>query len=315
MAVICLFMGTKISDNVFIKPLFCKSFVCYAILTIFAFAFKEFEMYRFRKIALLFLGLFFCMNIPCKALDVYQFINARTAAMGDCVSVLPAFANPSGYAFCELRQVSLHYLNRYGIKELSTYAGSFNFPNSYLNVGAYISRYGFKAYNENLFSVNLYRKLSSFLALGVRVNYLNIHYSDTEPNKSLFTADIGVLARPADKLTLSVLAVNPFLVKMKSDSKKMEIPVVLSLGASYEILPALLMCAEVEKDFSYPVVCKVGMEYLPIRQLSLRAGMYGKPFTPSFGVGLQLSFFSLDLAFSRHPVLGFRSSCDVSFSF
>lgn len=272
-------------------------------------------MRHFWKDITFFIGLFICTNIPCKALDVYQFVNSRAGAMGDCVSVLPGFANPSGCAFDETRFVSLHYLNRYGIKELSTYAGSFNFPNKYLNVGAYVSRYGFKAYNETLASVNLYRKLSSFLALGVRVNYLNIHYSATDPNKSLFTADIGVIARPVDKLTLSVLAINPFVVKLKSDSRKMEMPVALSLGASYEVLPVLLMCAEVEKDFSCPVVCKVGMEYVPVSQLSLRAGMYGKPFTPSFGVGLNLSFFTLDLAFSRHPVLGFRSSCDVAFSF
>lgn len=250
-----------------------------------------------------------------KALDVYHFVDTRAYSMGNSLSALPGFANPAGYVFTDVRTASIQYMNRYGIKELSTYAGTFNFSNKYLNVGAYISRYGFRSYHETLFSLNIYRKLSSYIGLGIRANYMNLHHSERESNKSLLTADIGLSAQPLKNLVLSVLAVNPFCINLKIDERKMEVPVILSVGASYRLSDSFLVVAEVEKDFAYSVLGKLGMEYNPIKQLNIRIGVYGKPFTPSFGVGVRLSSFTLDLAFNRHPVLGFCSCCGLSFNY
>lgn len=253
----------------------------------------------------------------CKALDVYHFIDSEACAMGGCLSALPGFANPAGYVFDDAsgRVVSLQYANRYGVKELSTYAGMFNFPNKYLNAGIYVSRYGFRSYNETLASINAYRSLSSWMGLGVRVSYLHLHHSESASDRSLVTADIGIRLKPTERLVLSVLAVNPFCIEMKADGQKMEVPVILSVGGNYLFSDTFSTVVEVEKDFAYPVVCRCGMEYVPIEELSIRAGMYGKPFTPTFGLGLKLASFSIDLAFDRHPVLGFRSFCGLSFNY
>lgn len=266
-------------------------------------------------ISILYFTVSFFFN-TCKALDVYHFIDTRAYSMGNCLSVLPGFANPAGYVFAsDNRKVSLQYVNRYGIKELSTYAGTFNFPNKYLNIGVYMSRYGFKAYHETLSSFNMYRKLSSYIGLGIRVNYMNLHYSDRESNKSLLTADIGLLVQPLEHFILSVLAINPFCIDLKVNGRKIEVPIILSVGASYQLSDSFLVVAEVEKDFVYPVLVKLGMEYNPVKQLNIRVGMYGKPFTPTFGVGVKLSSFSFDLAFNKHPVLGFCSCCGLSFNY
>ena len=71
----------------------------------------------------------------CKALDVYQYIDAKAYSMGNTLSVLPGFANPASCSFTTVRSASLQYVNRYGVKELSTYAGLINLPNKYLNTG------------------------------------------------------------------------------------------------------------------------------------------------------------------------------------
>ena len=148
-----------------------------------------------------------------------------------------------------------------------------------------------------------------------RINYLNLHYSDKETNKSLVTGDIGVYIKPIKHLILSVLAVNPLRTGIKVGKNKYDTSIILSVGVSYEIAKYFLVTGELEKDFLYPAIVKLGMEYIPIKQLSIRAGMYAKPFTPSFGLGINISPFVIDLAFNRHPVLGFYSCCGLLFNF
>lgn len=263
------------------------------------------------------LSILFSWGVCVSAKDGYQFVDAKANALGGCSAVLPGFLNPSLYVFfpSEGRIASLQYRNKYAMKEFSTYAGMFNFPNRYLNAGLYISRYGFKAYHETMVSLHAYRQLSKHLSLGVRVDYLNLHYSPSESNKSAVTADLFLSAQPVDNLFLSLVAMNPIAVDVKVGEDKLEIPIILALGARYMFQQKFGVQVELEKDFSHPLVGKLGLEYIPIRQLSIRAGIYGKPFTPSFGIGLQLSPFLLDVSFSRHPVLGFCSSCGLSFRY
>jgi hypothetical protein len=264
--------------------------------------------------ALLFTIIFVPFN-TCKAFDSDRFINARAYSMGNTSSVLPGFTNPASYGFLPSRFLSLEYMNRYGIKELSSFAATVNYPNPYLNSGMYVSRYGFDAYNETLFSLNFYKTLSKVISLGVRMNYMGIHYSEKEPDAGTLTGDVGVLMHPSDYLNLSLLITNPLRTEIQMGEESAQLPNVLKMGISFQPEEMFLLTAEVEKDFALPVIYKFGMEYSPIKELSLRVGMWRKPFTPSFGMGLNLNPFIVNLAFSSHPVLGFNSCCALQFNF
>jgi hypothetical protein len=187
--------------------------------------------------------------------------------------------------------------------------------NHYLNTGLYISKYGFDAYNETMVGLNFYKQLSKLICLGVRMNYSGIHYSDDEPDVAAFTGDIGVLIRPADILNISLLIVNPLRTELKMGEEIAQLPNILTMGVSFQPEELFLLTAEIEKDFALPAIYKFGIEYEPIKELSVRAGMWTKPFTPSFGVGLNLQPFTLNMAFSKHPVLGFNSCCGLQFNF
>lgn len=244
-----------------------------------------------------------------------RYLDARTYAMGNTASVLPGFCNPASSAFLSTKYLSLQYTNKYGLKELSSFAGIVNYPNSYLNTSFYLSRYGFDIYNETLISLNVYKQLSKRLALGLRTNYINIHYSDKEPNTGILTADIGMLISLSNSVNISFMITNPLRTQIKMGDEKHSLPNNLVMGVSYQLDKTFLLTSEIEKDYELPALYKVGFEYSPIDQLSIRGGMWTKPFTPSFGVGLKLKPFIVDLAFSRHPVLGFHSNCGLLFNF
>lgn len=252
----------------------------------------------------------------CLATDVSHFADARAYSMGNILSVLPGFANPASFGFEFSRSFSLQYTNRYGLKELSTFAGTLNYPNKYLNAGLYVSRFGLGEYHETWIGTHFYKRLTSYLSLGIRVNYFNLHYSDKESPASAFTGDIGLLIIPFEPLSLSVLAINPMCSGWKDGKgEKENLPALFMWGVSYRFSDAFLITSEVEKELKYKPVVKVGFEYEPLEELSVRIGMFTAPFTPSFGVGLHLKPFKLDLAFSKHPVLGFRSCCGIQFDF
>lgn len=258
----------------------------------------------------------FSLIFHCSAIDLFTVYDARSYSMGNVQSVLPGFTNPASFGFTSAsRYFSLQYINRYGIKELSTWSGAINFPNKYLNTGFFISRYGMKAFHETFSGLNMYRRLSDRISLGIRISYLNIHYSDKEPNKSAFSADIGLLVSVLEQLKLSVLVINPFCLRMKIGNTKEKLPSVIFVGACYELLQSLMLTGEIEKNFVLPVSCKLGFEYIPIKELSVRAGFFTSPLTPTFGVGVRLLPFTIDLAFSKYSVLGFQSSCSLKFNF
>lgn len=260
--------------------------------------------------------LFLNLVSDIRAIEITDRTDARSYAMGNLQSVLPGFINPSSYGFTSsFRHFSLQYTNRFGIKELSTWTAGINYPNKFLNTGLIVSRYGMKAYHETFAGLNVYKKLSGYISLGVRINYLNIHYSAKESNRSVFTADIGMYLPVSDCFTFSLLAVNPLFIRMKTENTKEKLPSALSIGVSYQPIETFILTGEIEKNFVLPVSCKLGFEYTPVKELSMRAGLFTSPLTPTFGVGLHLSFFTVDVAFGKQSVLGFQSRCAIQFEF
>lgn len=242
-------------------------------------------------------------------------MNARAYSMGNTASLLSGFYNPAGNVFSPTRSVALEYINKYGLKELSSYAGIVNYPNDYLNGSVYVSRYGFDLYHETSVDINVYKLLSKRIALGVRMNYYNVYYSDKEPSANSITADVGMLISIKQDVNISLMVTNPLRTQIKINEDKQSLPNKLLMGISYQPDPIFLLTTEVEKDFELPVIYKMGIEYVPIKQLSLRAGMWCKPFTPTFGVGVHVQPFVVDIAFTRHPVLGFQSCCGIQYNF
>ncbi|MGN0036920.1 MAG: hypothetical protein ACI36X_06880 [Bacteroidaceae bacterium] len=267
---------------------------------------------------LLFLSVWFLLKAEvCFGFVGSLLVDARSAGMGGCAVATSPWANPSLYVFVpdESRCATLQYLNRYGVKEMSTYAGMVNFSNRLLPVGGVVSRYGFRAYSETMCALHVYRALSPYVSLGVRADYFCIHQAGVESNKSVFTADVFISTQPVQNLLITVGAFNPVASSYQAGGRRIRLPMVLTVGMDYRVTSSFRLTGQVEKDFSQPFVGRVGMEYQPLEALCVRLGMQAKPFVPSVGVGVHLSAFSLDIACTRHPVLGFSTSCGLSFHY
>lgn len=101
-------------------------------------------------------------------------------------------------------------------------------------------------------------------------------------------------------------------MKGKTDEK---LPVSAAVGVSYQPLSTLLLTVEVEKSTDTQLWFKAAGEYSPIPLLDLRMGVYGAPFSPTFGVGLNLSSFTVHAGAMWHTDLGPSVMCGLDYTF
>lgn len=262
-----------------------------------------------------FVYLLFHIPLNNNAIDIYRYITAKAAALGECYSIADGLSNPALYAFETQRKIHLNYCNRYGIKELATFSATFNYPNRYLDAAFIACRYGFDAYNETLLGINVYKALNTKIALGIRINYLLINYADWKNPLGVFTSDVGLLTHPVDKLYLSLLAINPLRTSLAIHQETMSLPSIFLVGMKYNFSKALYGVAELEKDIRYDILLKLGLAYQAFEQISFYIGGYTQPFTPTFGVGWNYKHWNANIGFKRHPVLGIQYLCGLNFDF
>ncbi len=250
-----------------------------------------------------------------RADDITSFVDIRVYSMGKITTALSTAANPAGLALERPRGATIGYVNRFSLKELSTYAASVNLPAKPMDFTIYASRYGMDAYNENKASIAVSRKLNEWFALGVRLNYHLLQMAESINNIHALTADIGMLIKPLDILTLGVVINNPVRKGIVKGNKDEKLPASFAVGATCQPLQTLLLTIEVEKNTQEDPWIKFGAEYSPIDVLDLRIGCLGAPFTPTFGIGLHLARFTIDAGAKWHARLGPELLCGLGYSF
>lgn len=253
--------------------------------------------------------------LKVSAEDLFSYADIRSYSMGMTYAAVCSPGNPSAYSFAGKSVVNLNYINRFGMKELSTYSCFANINSRKINIGAYISRFGMNSYNENKFSLYVHRQLSEYISLGIRINYLLWQMHSRENNVHAVTADIGMLIKPTEKLTIGIVINNPVkkgIIKGKSMDK---LPVLIATGVSYKPVSTVLLTFDVEKSLSEKTYYKLGTEYRPIPEFAVRLGIYGRPFIPTFGLRVDLKQFELNIGAKYHSELGLEYLCGLGYSF
>lgn len=249
------------------------------------------------------------------AADNYAISDARSAAIGFASVSLASIDNPGGISLQSESFAGLHYENPYGIKELSKATAVAAFKNRWLDAGLVVSKFGYEKYGETRFAVNFSKKLFAGTSLGIRLNYLSILLSAEEGDKSVMSADVGMLVSPVEKLRIGIEIQNVMRTSYRTLRDEYTLPLVLRAGVNYSVAKELMLISEVEKSIDQPVCFKLGCEYLPLKEIPLRIGLIGTPYRPTFGVGYRISRFVFDVASVYHTVLGFHNLFSMQYKF
>jgi hypothetical protein len=238
---------------------------------------------------------------------------AYGAGMGNAgatyYGVYSAFSNQAGLAMMDDTQfgAAIFAERRFFLAEMQHTGFAAALPTKSGTFAVSATNFGDKRYSEQRAGLAYARKLGKNLAIGAQFDYIGTRIAEYSNTASL-TFEVGMQAKVLQKFRLGAHIFSPIRVKINEIDY---IPTVLSLGAAFEANKNLLITGGFEQNLRNEPIGRVGVDYKIIDALSLRAGVSTNPTKSSFGIGLHLKPFQIDIAAQYHPILGFTPSISL----
>ncbi len=245
-------------------------------------------------------------------------LGPRSAALGHASSTLydvwSTHNNQGSIGFLRQAQVGAFCENRFFIKELTQSGFAAVVPIKKGTFGLCYSSLGYKLYRESQLSLSYGIKLSENISAGIAFDYLNTKIADIYGQANAFTGSFGVTAKLLPQLIVATHIYNPFRAKITNYNNE-KIPTIFKVGAQYSFTKKVYLLAEAEKTSTQKVNVKVGIEYLPVKTVYIRAGGCSYPTLASFGLGVNYKGLKIDLSSMYHSILGLSPQIGLSYAF
>ena len=224
-----------------------------------------------------------------------------------------AHHNQAGLAGLKEIGGGIYYESRFTMKELSLKGGVAAVPFGFGTFGVSVTSFGYKLYSESKFGLAYAMELSENVRMGVQLNYHRTQIAEGYGNAGHFTGEVGIQADLTDELSVGAHVYNPTLTS-QAEYNNERIPTTIRLGAQYQFNENLFIAVEGMQNIYDRPSFRVGLEYHLIEQLYLRGGISTNPTLASFGFGVKLNRFFIDVASSYHATLGFSPQLSLSYN-
>lgn len=245
-------------------------------------------------------------------------IGARSSGMGNASvsfgDVWSAHHNQAGLGFVRDISAGAYYENRFLLKEISIKGGVVALPVKAGTFGLTISNFGYALYHENKYSLSFAKAFGDKLSAGIAIDYLTTKIAEGYGSKGVFAAEFGIQAKPLKGLTIGAHVFNPTRSKI-ADYNDERLPTIFRLGGDYNFSEKVTVAVETEKDMSQKAIFKAGIEYKPVKEFYLRAGIGTNPTLTSFGFGINLKNFKIDVSGNYHQTLGISPQLGLTYIF
>ncbi len=247
--------------------------------------------------------------------DVYKMGARSTALANASVAVDDIWAyhhNPGMLGYAEKGGVGVYYENRFFLREFQYQGLTIVQPLKVgvLSAGAQYS--GFELFRTARAGMGYSLKLAEYISMGVQVNYLNVRQPAEYGTKHGISAEFGLAARINKKWMLGASVYNITRARFASYQDE-RFATLIRIGARYSISKKLEWLMEVEKDVLFPLKLKGGLEYQPLEDFYIRAGVSTKPVEIAFGLGYNFKGLRIDLASSYKQILGFSTGISLHY--
>jgi hypothetical protein len=245
-------------------------------------------------------------------------IGARSSGMGNASvslsDVWSAQHNQAGLGFMKDISAGVYYENRFSLKELSLKGAVIALPIKGGTFGVSISNFGYSLYSENKYCFSFAKAFSDKFSMAIAMDYLTTKIAEGYGSKGALAAEVGIQSKPIKGLTIGAHIFNPTRTKL-TDYNNERIPTIIRLGADYNFSDKVTLAVETEKDISQKSIFKAGIEYRAVKEFYLRVGINTHPTLSSFGFGLNLKNFKIDVSANYHQVLGFSPQFGLTYVF
>ncbi len=238
------------------------------------------------------------------------FSGAREAGMAHSALSLggswAVYHNPAGIATDLGGSLSFCHTNNYLIRELARHAMAGVAPVSRGAIGLGYTYSGTPEYNEQLMVLAYAHKLSDKLEAGISFDAHSVWLPADYGHDFALTGSLGMLARPVKQLTVGLQLYN--LTNAHYQKYNFEAPASFFRGGITWQSGPLLAATSIMIQKNGNTELGLGTEFQAARNLDVRLGVSSsEAMSLTFGVGYSNARWSADLAFMRHPLLGFSS--------
>jgi hypothetical protein len=247
-----------------------------------------------------------------------QISNARDNAMSNStVATAPAYGIPVNNAIINnsiKTNISATVLNKYYLSELSSASIGYikNF-NSTTGISFGIACTGTKAASEQSAAIGIAKKVNSKVSIGIKASFHRWQFEDSYyPVSQTILPEVHVVASPIKKLCLGVIIRNPVRSRMNAIEQKL--PATIISGFSYLISDKVTLASSLTQKSNDTFSIQSGVEYMFHSKIFIRAGWQTYPLSQSFGFGLNISKFFIDVSIQTQQHLGNNSSVSLIFN-
>lgn len=245
-------------------------------------------------------------------------IGSRSSGMGNASvslgDVWSAHHNQAGLGFVRDISAGAYYENRFLLKEISVKGGVVALPIKAGTFGLTISNFGYSLYNENKYSLSFAKTFGDKLSFGLAMDYLTTKIAEGYGSRGVLAGEFGIQAKPLKGLTIGAHVFNPTRAKI-ADYNDERLPTIIRFGGDYNFSDKVTVAVETEKDIFQKAIFKAGIEYKPVKELYLRVGVGTNPTLTSFGFGINLKNFKIDVSGNYHQTLGISPQLGLTYIF
>jgi len=236
--------------------------------------------------------------------------NSDVALSDDVFSV---FNNPAGLSQFNWREIGIYYSPApFGLSALANGYAAYHEPIGSGAVTAGFMTYGFELYKETKIALSYSYNLKNKFFAGVTAIYHNLKIQNYGSGNS-FSFNLGGLAYITNHLRMGFVIHN--ISRATFGKEENQIPMILNIGASYDLTNNFSFNAAIEKDIDFTAAIHFGAEYSIIKYVTLRIGFSNEPNTLSGGIGINYSLFQIDYAVFTHQDLGLTHQAGIIIHF
>lgn len=253
--------------------------------------------------AVVMLILFFHQNCFGQGLEVASGAKAMGLG-GAAITIEDEYAwgnNPAGAADLKNSSITSSFKNRFSLSSMNSMMLQGSVPIKKITAGITAEKYGDSYYSEQKLGIGIASKIGN-VALGTQVHVLQVRM-DELPTQWAWIGEFGGIVQLSKTIKWAAHVWNFNLAEIKT-RQKMELPVVLRTGLSYQPNAKVTLNAQLNKHISYAPWFSAGLEYQIVEWLAFRTGLASRPFNGNIGAGLKFGKFKLDYAFSAHAWIG-----------
>lgn len=213
------------------------------------------------------------------------------------------FSNQAGISRLKNRHAGISYRTVFDLKELSTKSVFVALPTKWGNYGLTYTHFGYEKYSEQLVGLAFAKRLSDFLDVGGRIDYLFFQVAKQAHCRQAFCVDLGMIFSLPYGINLGVHTFNPGGLAERMLPSQYRVVSDYSVSGSWQIESKFLFVSQLtvsDKEMSF----SFGGQYLLLRFLNVRCGFCTQYDNIYAGIGGIWNRWMLDVSYNTHPNLG-----------